>query len=239
MASRKVKNVVVLGLGLMGSGIAQVTAQAGYRVAGIEASSAAASKALDAITRSLRSAEKRAVTKGTLTADAAAAQTDETLSRLTVSTDRSVLRSADLVIEAAPEDAAFKAKLYESLRGEVNADTIVATNTSGLLVSDLARSFGGDGAKRVIGLHYFNPATQMPLCEVAALPTTSPEVVETALAFVRSQKKTPVLVADTPGFVVNRLLVPFLAQAISLASAKVATVNDIDTAMSASSSTLH
>ena len=231
-AARRVKDVAVLGLGLMGAGIAQVTAQAGYRVAGIEATAEAAGKALDSITRSLHAVEKRAVAKGAA-ADVAAAATAATLSRITVSSDRSQLRNADLVIEAAPEDAAFKAKLYASLRAEVRADAIVATNTSGLLVGDLARSFGGDGASRVIGLHYFNPVPQMALCEVVTLPTTSPDVREAAMALVRAQNKTPVVAADTPGFIVNRLLVPFLAQAISLVAAKVATVPDIDAAMSA------
>lgn len=234
MAARKVQSVAVLGLGLMGGGIAQVTAQAGLRVVGIEVSSAAAAKALSGITSSLRAAEKRAVAKGTIDAAAAALATEATLSRLTVTSDRGALKEVDLVVEAAPEDAAFKNRLYASLRSEVREDAIVATNTSGLLVSDLARAFGGDGMARVIGLHYFNPVPAMALCEVITLPSTSADVREAAIALVRAQKKTPVLAADTPGFIVNRLLVPFIAQAISLAGARVASVADIDAAMSQS-----
>ena len=104
-------------------------------------------------------------------------------------------------------------------------DAVLASNTSGLLIADLAREFGDAG--RVIGLHYFNPVPLM----VATLPTTLPDITATAFALVRAQGKTPVLCTDSPGFIVNRLLVPFIAQAVALHDRGVASVADIDAAM--------
>jgi 3-hydroxyacyl-CoA dehydrogenase len=229
-ASREFKTVGVLGLGLMGSGIAQVTAAAaGRHVIGVESTPELATRAFDGIAKSLKAAASKAVAKGAKTESAAAADVDATLSRLTFVADRGALARADVVIEAAPEDAAFKAKLYADLRGIVRADAVVASNTSGLLISDLAKAFGDD--TRVIGLHYFNPVPMMGLCEVIVPSTVSAGIREAAIALVEAQKKTPVLAADTPGFVVNRLLVPFLASAISLVERKVATVADVDAAM--------
>jgi 3-hydroxyacyl-CoA dehydrogenase len=229
-AAREFKTVGVLGLGLMGSGIAQVTAQtAALRVIGVESTPELARAAFDGISKSLRAAAAKAVAKGLTTETAAAADIASTLSRLTFVADRGALADADLVIEAAPEDAAFKAKLYGDLRGIVSPTCVVASNTSGLLISDLAKSFRDES--RVIGLHYFNPVPIMGLCEVIVPAAASVGIREAAVSLVKSQGKTPVLAADTPGFVVNRLLVPFLAQAIALVERKVATVADVDAAM--------
>lgn len=227
---REFKTVGVIGLGLMGSGIAQVTAgTASLRVIGVESTPELATRAFDGIAKSLKAAAAKAVAKGSTTEAAAAADVAAALSRLTFVSDRGALHDTDIIIEAAPEDAAFKAKLYRELRGIVRADAVVASNTSGLLISDLAQSFGDN--TRIIGLHYFNPVPMMGLCEVIIPPTASAGIREAAVALVTAQKKTPVLAADTPGFVVNRLLVPFLASAISLVERKVATVADVDVAM--------
>ena len=229
-AAPRLQTVGVFGLGLMGAGIAQVTAStAALRVIGVETTPERAASAFEGIAKQLKSAAAKAVAKGTTTAGASAAAVDASLARLTFTSDRGALSAADVVIEAAPEDAAFKAKLYAELRGVLRADALVTSNTSGLLIGDLAKHFGDD--TRVVGLHYFNPVPLMALCEVVVLPTTRAGAREALVALVKAQGKTPILVADTPGFVVNRLLVPFLAQAVALAERKVATVADIDAAM--------
>lgn len=227
--ARAIKTVGVLGMGLMGTGIAQITAAAGIRVIGVEANPAAGKKSVDAIARSLAALGDKAVKKGTTDAPSAAAHVAASLARLTVTADRAALRECDVVVEAAPEDWAFKSALYRELRASVRPDAVLASNTSGLLIADLAREFGDAG--RVIGLHYFNPVPLMALCEVATLPTTPPDVTATAFALVRAQGKTPVLCTDSPGFIVNRLLVPFIAQAVALHDRGVASVADIDAAM--------
>jgi len=228
-STRAFRKVGVLGLGLMGTGIAQVTAAAGITVVGFDASAAQAAKAMDSIKRSLAALAAKAVKKGAMEPAAADAHVASSLSRLSTSGDRGALGDCDLVIEAAPEDWAFKARLYRELRAQLRGDAALASNTSGLLIGDLAREFGDP--TRVIGMHYFNPVPLMALCEVVALPSTAPAITSAAVALVRAQGKTPVLCTDTPGFVVNRLLVPFLAQAVAMHDRGVASTADIDAAM--------
>jgi 3-hydroxyacyl-CoA dehydrogenase len=128
-----------------------------------------------------------------------------------------------------PETLAIKTPLYRDLAAITRPDAILASNTSGLPVGELAKIAGRPST--TIGLHYFNPVQLMGLVEVVKLDATPEPVVAAAMAFVRAQGKTPVLCADTCGFVVNRLLVPYLAQAIALVERGVATVKDVDTAM--------
>lgn len=228
-AARAYSTIGVVGLGLMGSGIAQVTAaNAKLRVIGVETTPALATRARDGIAKMLQSQAAKAVAKGAA-AGAAAADVEAALARLEFTSDRGALRGADLIIEAAPEDAAFKAKLYGELRAHVRADAVLASNTSGLLIGDLARVFGDPA--RVVGMHYFNPVPLMGLCEVVFLPETPAATRDAVVALVKAQGKTPCVAADTPGFIVNRLLVPFIAQAIALAERRVASVADIDAAM--------
>ena len=228
-STRAFRKVGVLGLGLMGTGIAQVTAAAGITVVGFDASAAQAAKAAESIKRSLTALAAKAVKKGAMEPAAADAHVASSLSRLSTSGDRGALGDCDLVIEAAPEDWAFKAKLYRELRAQLRGDAALASNTSGLLIGDLAREFGDP--TRVIGMHYFNPVPLMALCEVVSTPQTLRVHVDAATALVKAQGKTAVQCKDSAGFVVNRLLVPFLAQAIRLHSEGVASTADIDTAM--------
>lgn len=147
--------VGVIGLGLMGHGIAQVTAAKGIQVVAVDANKAAVERGIGMIKKSLETVAAKAVSKGTLDAAGAKAQVDATLGRIKTSTERVALKECDLVIEAAPEDLAVKEALYKELPGVVRKDAIVATNTSGLEVGLLADWFGEK--QRVIGLHYFNP----------------------------------------------------------------------------------
>jgi 3-hydroxyacyl-CoA dehydrogenase len=235
-ARRYYSSVGVVGLGLMGHGIAQVTAEAGVRVVAVDVSASSLDRGMGLIRSSASSAASKAVAKGTVGKEEAEKRVAETLSRISPSTDLGALSSCDLVIEAGPEDAEMKARLYKSLAGVMggsasssSSSSILASNTSGLEISWLADQFGS--RNRVVGLHYFNPVQVMKLVEIIALPDTPKPTVEALLAFVRKQGKTPVLAADTPGFIVNRLLVPYLASAVSLLDRGVASVEDIDTAM--------
>lgn len=228
--SAAIRRVGVLGLGLMGQGIAQITAAAAnLPVVAVDVSPDAVARARAAISKSLASLAARGIAKGTLTPAAAADSQARAEANLTTSTDRAALQGCDIVIEAAPEDWALKRALYRDLAGQLSPATILASNTSGLLIADLAREFGHP--ERVCGLHYFNPVPLMQLCEVITTQATAPSVREAVTALVRAQGKTAVHCADSPGFVVNRLLVPFLAQAMRLRAEGVASTADIDAAM--------
>ena len=225
-----IRRVGVLGLGLMGSGIAQITAAvAGLPVVAVEASQEAIKKGRAAISKSLAAVAARAVAKGAMDAAGGEAYVGRAEANITATTDRAALAQCDIVIEAAPEDWAFKAKLYRDLRAHIAPSAILASNTSGLLIADLAREFGAP--ERVLGLHYFNPVPIMQLCEVVSTPQTLRAHVDAATALVKLQGKTPVGCKDSAGFIVNRLLVPFLAQAIRLHEEGVASTADIDVAM--------
>ena len=217
-------------MGLMGNGIAQITAAvANLPVVAVEVTPDAVAKGNAHILKSLRTIAAKAQSKGTLDKAGAEAYVERAVSNITTTTDLGALQTCDIVIEAAPEDWALKQKLYRGLATQLSPTTILASNTSGLLIADLAREFGHP--ERVIGLHYFNPVPLMALCEVISTPQTLPTHLEAATALVRLQGKTPVQCKDSPGFIVNRLLVPFLAQAIALLDKGVAGVGDIDTAM--------
>jgi 3-hydroxyacyl-CoA dehydrogenase len=225
-----IRRVGVLGLGLMGNGIVQITAAvAGLPVVAVDVSEAALVKGKATILKSLALLSSKAVAKGSMDKEAAEKYVSRAESNITTTTDRAALRTCDLVIEAAPEEWALKKKLYAELRGHVSPAAILASNTSGLLIADLAREF--DAPERVLGLHYFNPVPLMQLCEVVSTPLTLQVHVDAVTQLVKAQGKTPVLVKDSPGFVVNRLLVPFLAQAIKLWGDGIASTADIDTAM--------
>jgi len=225
-----IKRVGVLGLGLMGSGIAQITAaNAGLAVIALDSTEASLRKGIDSIRKSLSIMAGKAIAKGTKDKVTAEADVEKAMGLITPTTDRFALKGCDLVIEAAPEDWEFKRKLYQDLRSFVRSDAVLASNTSGLLIADLAREFGDP--TRCLGMHYFNPVPLMSLCEVITTPTLSPRHLDSCIALIKAQGKTPVLCKDSPGFIVNRLLVPFLAQAIALHDRGAATTGDIDTAM--------
>lgn len=224
------RRVGVLGMGLMGNGIAQITAAvANLPVVAYDVSPDAAAKGRAAISKSLRALAAKQVAKGALDAAGAEAYLARAEGNLTTATDLGALRACDIVIEAAPESWELKRKLYSGLAAHLAPAAVLASNTSGLLIEDLAREFGHP--ERVVGLHFFNPVPLMQLVEIVSTPRTAPAVTEAVTALVRAQGKTPVQCKDSPGFVVNRLLVPFLAQAIRLHSEGVASTADIDAAM--------
>jgi 3-hydroxybutyryl-CoA dehydrogenase len=214
-------SVGVVGLGTMGSGIAQVCAQAGLATIGLEVSEELADRGRSTIAGWLG----RAVEKERL----GAAERDAALERLTVTTDVSALAGCELVVEAAVEELETKLELFARLASVVPPDAVLATNTSALPVTQLAAATAGP--ERVLGLHFFNPAPILPLVEVVATALTAEAAVERAVGFVERIGKTPVVCADTPGFIVNRILIPALNDAVRVLDEGTAAPEAIDTAM--------
>ncbi|WP_223552590.1 3-hydroxybutyryl-CoA dehydrogenase [Pseudomonas sp. BF-R-01] len=211
----------VIGGGIMGSGIAQVCALAGLSVVLVDISEAALAKARVSIDHSLG----RQVEKGTLTEQQRAAA----LGRISTSTDYASLSDAGLVIEAASENLDLKLRILKQVSEQVSAEAIIASNTSSLSISQLASQV--QRPERFIGLHFFNPVAVMTLVEVIrGLATT--EVFHTrTLAFAERIGKTAISTGNRPGFVVNRILVPMLNEAIFTLQEGLATAEDIDTGM--------
>lgn len=224
----KIQKIGVIGLGLMGHGIAQVSAASGFNVVAVDSSEAAVASGMGMIKKSVEAIRARAVAKGALP-DAAKKTHDDTLSRIETSTSRGALKDCDLVIEAVPETMAIKTPIYQDLARILRPDAIIASNTSGLQVSAMADIAGRRTS--TVGAHYFNPVQIMQLVEVVRLPETPQSVIDAVVNVVRRQGKTPVVCEDTPGFIVNALLVPYLASAIRLLDKGVAGVEEIDTAM--------
>ncbi len=217
----EVKKVGVVGCGQMGGGIAQMSAQSGYRVAVSEINDELLNKGLAAINSSLtRSVEKEKITP---------ADKEATLARIKGTTDLKDFGDCDLVIEAAIENLDLKKKIFAELDEVCPKHAILATNTSCLSIMDMAMTTGRPD--RVLGLHFFNPAPLMKLMEVVRTIVTSDETVEVGRDFGQSLGKTVIIARDAPGFVVNRLLVPQLLNAIRMLEAGIATREDIDTGM--------
>lgn len=210
----------VCGAGTMGSGIAQVCALAGFRVVLYDAIPQALPRALERIRREL----ERAVERGRLGQDAPA----QTLGRITPTEILEALSPCDLVIEAAPEDLGLKQDLFHRL-GEVCPAALLATNTSALSVAEIAAAT--PHPERVAGLHFFNPAPVMRLVEVVQAPQTAPETVERLVAFARDLGKTPIVVRDRPGFVVNRVNRPFYGEALRMVAEGLVDVATVDRAL--------
>jgi len=217
----EIKTVGVLGCGLMGSGIAQVAAQSGHRTIVREVSDALNEKGKAGITKSL----DKFVEKGKL----AAADRDATLARLSFTTKIADLKSCDIVIEAVTEDLNTKNPLFKELDGLCGPETIFASNTSSLTIAAMAGVT--KRPDRFVGLHFFNPVPLMKLVEVVRTVTTSKGTFDRAMAFARTLGKDPIAAKDNSGFVVNRLLVPYLLGAIRALEHGVGTVEDIDKAM--------
>jgi len=216
-----VKRVGVLGCGLMGSGIAQVAATAGYETIVRDVSKDILDRGRAGIEKSLG----KFVEKGKLQA----ADRDEILRRVTFTTAVPDLRKSDIIIEAITEDLALKNILFQELDGLCGAGTIFASNTSSLTIAEMAAAT--KRADRFVGLHFFNPVPLMPLVEVVRTVTTSEETFKRAFAFAASLRKEPVAAKDTSGFIVNLLLVPYLLDAIRAVERGVGSVPDIDKAM--------
>lgn len=221
----QIKKVGVLGCGLMGSGIAQVSAQAGYDVMVLEADAKALEHGFAGIDASLGKFVERGPEKGGITAE----QKQQIQSRLRGTQDKNDLAGCDLVIEAIIENIEEKKKTYSSLDTIVKKDAIFASNTSSISVTELMSATRRP--ERFIGLHFFNPVPLMKLVEVVRTIATSDEVMATAVEFGKSLGKVPVRTADKTGFIVNRLLVPYLLDAIRAYEEGVGSIPDIDNAM--------
>ena len=217
----EIKTVGVAGCGLMGSGIAQVAAEAGYRVVVREVSAKLVEKGLARIDGFLQ----KGVDKGKLSAGRKA----EVMGRLHGTTDVAELAASDIVVEAVVESLEVKRELYTALDAAAPGHAIFASNTSSLSITELA-AFTKRPAQ-FVGLHFFNPVPLMKLVEVVRAPLTSADTFERAFAFATSLGKTPVRTADKTGFIVNRLLVPYLLDAIRALEEGVGSVEDIDKAM--------
>jgi 3-hydroxybutyryl-CoA dehydrogenase len=216
-----IAKVGVVGCGLMGGGIAQVVVQAGYTTTVVEAEQALLDRGLRAIHRSLDGL----VDKGRLER----AQRDAARDRLAGSVRLEDLGDADLVIEAITENPALKKETFARLDRICPSHAVLASNTSSCTITELAAAT--KRPPQVLGLHFFNPAPVMKLVEVIRTILTGDPALKTAWAFIQSLGKTPVAAQDTTGFVVNRLLVPYLLEAIRLLESGVASKEDIDQAM--------
>ena len=217
----EIRKVGVLGCGLMGSGIAQVAAAAGYTTVVREVAQQFLDKGKAGITKSL----DKFVEKGKL----AAADRDATLGRLSFVTDLAALKDCDIIIEAVTEDLELKNGMWKELDSVCPPSTIFASNTSSLTIAAMAAAT--QRADRFVGLHFFNPVPLMQLVEVVRTVTTSPDTFERALNFGRSLGKEAVAAKDNSGFIVNLLLVPYLLDAIRSLERGVGNTVDIDNAM--------
>ena len=215
-----IKKVGVLGCGLMGSGIAQVIATAGYQVTSLEAEQRFIDKGFAGIEKSLaKFAEKGKLKEAP----------DAIRGRLKGTLKKEDLADCDLVIEAIIENVEEKRKMYAALDAIVKKDAIFASNTSSISITELMAATRRQ--ERFVGMHFFNPVPLMALVEVVRTITTDPAVYEQAFAFAQSLGKTPVRTSDKTGFIVNRLLVPYLLDAIRAYEEGVGSITDIDLAM--------
>ncbi len=217
----EIKTVGVVGCGLMGSGIAQVCAEAGYKVIVREVNEDLLKKGLSKIESFLA----KGVEKGKVTPERKA----EVISRLEGTTAVETLAPCDLVIEVVVENLDTKRELYQALDKVCPEHAIFASNTSSLSITEMAAVT--KRADRFVGLHFFNPVPLMKLVEVVRSPMTSPQSFETAFAFAKSLGKTPIRASDKTGFIVNRLLVPYLLDAVRAFEEGVGSAPDIDEGM--------
>jgi 3-hydroxybutyryl-CoA dehydrogenase len=223
MGAPEIRRVGVVGLGAMGAGIAQLAVEAGYETIGREVTDELGSKARDRVAHFLQ----RKVDKEQLTPS----ERESALASLSLTTDLADLAGCDLVIEAIVEDLDAKLELFGELEGIVRADAILATNTSALSVTEIAA--GVSTPERVVGMHFFNPAPLMPLVEIVRAELSSDEAVEAAFAVGARLGKKPIRCHDTPGFVVNRVLIPLLNDCLRVLDEARVSPEDLDTAMTA------
>jgi 3-hydroxybutyryl-CoA dehydrogenase len=221
LADAEIQTVAVVGGGLMGSGIAEAVATAGMNVVLRDLSESNLHRTRDRIESSL----SRAVERGKLTATEAAALSG----RIALTTDLTQIAGAQFVIEAVPEDKQLKIEVIEAIAKVVSAQTVIASNTSSIPVTELAQAV--NDPQRVIGLHFFSPVPVMRLVEIVVALDTGPETVATARAFASAIGKTPIETKDRSGFVVNMLLVPYLMAAVRMFEEGFATRDDIDAGM--------
>jgi 3-hydroxybutyryl-CoA dehydrogenase len=217
----EIKKVGVVGCGLMGSGIAEVCARAGYQVVVREISAELLEKGLGRLQKSLT----KAVGRGKI----GQADADATLARIQGTLDLADFAGCDLVVEAAVENMAVKKELFATLDEILPTHAILASNTSSLCITEMASvTRRGD---KILGIHFFNPVPVMPLIEFVRTILTSEETMEIVHAFGASLGKTMVTAKDTPGFIVNRLFIPYILDAVRVYEDGLATKEDIDTAI--------
>jgi len=219
--ARAIETVGVVGLGTMGAGIAQLSVEAGLDTIGREVELARAEAAKEKIAHFLT----RKVEKGTLEQEARDAAVD----RLRLTTELADLAPCDLVIEAAFEELAVKHELIRELEAHVAPGAILATNTSALSVTEIASV--AQHPERIVGMHFFNPAPLMPLVEIVRAERTTDDVFEAAFALGAKLGKEPIRCTDTPGFVVNRVLIPLLNDCVRVLDEAGVTPADLDTGM--------
>ena len=223
MAQEDIKTIGVVGAGQMGRGISQVCATAGCEVILLDNAESALAGALNKI----RTGVERAVERENLSPDAAR----NIIRRIHPKTALDALGEAQLVIEAVPEDLSLKTDVFTRLGSMVPPATILASNTSSISITTLGAASGR--ADRVVGLHFMNPAPVMELVEVVRGRETSDQTMDRALAFVTRLGKVPVVAKDAPGFIVNRILMPMINEAVFLLEEGVASAEAIDLAMTA------
>ncbi len=215
------KKIGVLGTGTMGAGIVQVFAQNGYEVVNRSRRQTSIDKGLAIVTKNL----DRNVKKERMTEE----EKQEVLSRIKTSTDLEIIADCDLVVEAATEDLKAKKELFADIDKLCKPETIIATNTSSLSITEIASAT--NRPDKVIGMHFFNPVPVMKLVEIIKGVTTSDETKATIVELTKKIGKTGVEVEEAPGFVVNRILIPMINEAVGIYAEGVAKVEDIDAAM--------
>ncbi|MEG0156942.1 MAG: 3-hydroxybutyryl-CoA dehydrogenase [Anaerovoracaceae bacterium] len=215
------KKIGVLGTGTMGAGIIQVCAQNGYEVVLRARRQTSVDSGIAKVEKNL----SKMVAKEKITE----AEKAEIMGRISGSTDIEIVKDADLIIEAATEDAEAKKALFAELDALCKPGTILATNTSSLSITEIAAAT--NRPDKIVGMHFFNPVPAMKLVEIIKGLATSDETRDTILALTAALKKTPVEVAEAPGFVVNRILIPMVNEAIGILADGVADAEGIDNAM--------
>jgi 3-hydroxybutyryl-CoA dehydrogenase len=217
----EIRKVGVVGLGTMGAGIAQVSVQSGFETVGREVSAELGERGRATVERYLT----RGVEKGRLSQG----ERDAALARLTLTTELSDFADCDLVIEAALEELELKREIFAELDRVTRPDAVLATNTSALSVSDIAQAT--QRPQRVVGMHFFNPAPVLPLVEIARATESSDEAVDAAYTWAERAGKQPVRCNDTPGFIVNRILIPLLNDCVRVLEQADVQPEDMDKAM--------
>jgi 3-hydroxybutyryl-CoA dehydrogenase len=217
----EIRKVGVVGLGTMGAGIAQVSVAAGHETVGREVSLELAERGCDRIAHFLG----RGVEKGRMTAE----DRDAALGRLTLTEDLSDFADCDLVIEAVLEELPLKREVFAELDRVTRPEAILATNTSALSVGEIAEAT--ERPERVVGMHFFNPAPVLPLVEIVRAEKSSPEAVQAAYDWAERAGKQPVNCNDTPGFIVNRILIPLLNDCVRVLDEARVSPEDVDRAM--------
>lgn len=216
----EIKNVGVLGCGLMGSGIAQVSAMAGFEVVVLEVDQQFLDKGFAGIRKSLgKFAEKGALKE----------PAEKILARLTGTTKKEALAGCDFIVEAIIENLEEKRKMFRSLDPVLKSDAVLASNTSSISITEIMSAV--KRPERFVGLHFFNPVPLMKLVEVVRTIVTADEVFETAYEFGKTLGKAPIRTTDSTGFIVNRLLVPYLLDAIRAYEEGAGSITDIDAGM--------